>query len=371
MDTVADWMGLVHAHWSPAEASSWDAVGLHVGAPSWPVARVLVTLDVTSAVLDEAAKQQHTLVLAHHPLLMKPLARLTPDTPAGALALRAATSRIAVAAAHTNLDVATDGTGTSDPVVRTLGLEDVRPLTTEIRDARHVKLVVFVPVAHTDDVLDAIADAGGAGQGLYERCSFRVGGMGTFTPLEGASPHVGHVGEPHLEEEDRLEVLVPRRSVGPVVAALLAAHPYEEVAYDLVPLLDGATVGFGRVGRLPVPRTLKDVSDVLRHRMPAPQLRTAGENGRMVQTVAVVGGSGMSLAGAALAAGADVYVTGDCKHHDVLDVLSQGMAVIDAGHHATEVAALPAWIEALTSDARGLGLDASVLASGVDTDPWG
>ncbi|MFT6804044.1 MAG: dinuclear metal center YbgI/SA1388 family protein [Nitriliruptoraceae bacterium] len=370
MDTVGSWLKLVHAHWPPAEASSWDAVGLQVGGSSWPVARVLVALDVTADVLDEAAAQPHTMVLAHHPLLLKPLARLTPDTPAGALALRAATSRIAVAAAHTNLDVAQDGTGTSDPVATTLALENLRPLTTELGDASHVKLVVLVPVAHTDDVLDAIVEAGGAAQGVYERVSFRAGGLGTFTPLPGAKPYVGEVGQPHLEEEDRLELLVAKRQVGPVVRAMLSAHPYEEVAYDLVPLLDGATVGFGRVGTLPVPRTLQDVADLLRHRMPSPHLRIAGDRSRMVQTVATVGGSGMSLAGAALAAGADVYVTGDCKHHDVLDVIAQGMAVIDAGHHATENAALPAWISALTADAKAQGLSASVLASQVDTDPW-
>ena len=370
MDTVGDWLGLVGDHWPPAQASSWDAPGLHVGARDWPVARVLVALDVTSDVLAEAAAEEHTLVLAHHPLLLSGVDRLTPDTAGGRLALQAARAGVAVAAAHTNLDVARDGTGTSDPVATALDLRDVRPLTTELRDSRDAKLVVFVPHEHTSAVLDAVAGAGAGAMGDYERCSFRVAGTGTFTPLAGADPHVGSVGEPHEEAEDRLEVLVPRSRVGAVVRAMLAAHPYEEVAYDLLPLVDGATVGFGRVGRLAAPTPLGAVATMLRERLPSPHLRTAGDREREVTTVATVGGSGMSLAGAARAAGADLFVTGDCKHHDVLDALALGLAVVDAGHHATEDAAMPAFRAALERDAAARGLTAAVLGSTVDTDPW-
>ncbi len=370
MDTVADWLRLVDEHWPTADASSWDAPGLHVGSRDWPVERVLVTLDVTADVLEEAAAEPNTLVLAHHPLLLSGVARLTPDTAGGRLALPAARAGVAVAAAHTNLDVAADGTGTSDPVAEALGLVGVRALTTELRDSSQVKLVVFVPTEHTEAVLDAVAAAGGGGVGEYERCSFRVAGTGTFTPREGADPHIGTVDEPEEVGEDRLEVLVPRRRVGAVTAAMVTAHPYEEVAYDLLPLVDGAEVGFGRIGQLPEPLPLGEVASRLRDRLPSPHLRTAGDRDRPVEVVACVGGSGMSLAGAARAAGADVFVTGDCKHHDVLDALALGLAVIDAGHHATEVAALPAFRDALAADARRRGLGAPVLGSTVNTDPW-
>ncbi len=369
MDTVEDWLRLVDAHWPTAQASSWDAPGLHVGDPAWPVARVLVGLDVTRAVVDEAAEVEHTLVLAHHPLLLRGIERVTPSSPGGAIALRAARAGVAIAAAHTNLDVARDGTGTSDPVADVLGLVDRRPLTSGLEEAAQVKLVTFVPPAHTEAVLDAVAAAGAGRIGDYERCSFRVRGTGTFTPGAGTDPFSGTVGEPAAEEEDRLEAVVPRRRAGDVVRALLDAHPYDEVAYDLVPLL-GASAGFGWVGRLPTPTPLGEVATRLRDDLPAPHLRCAGGRERVVTTVAVVGGSGGSLAGAALAAGADVLVTGDMKHHDTLDLLAQGLAVVDAGHHATEVAAMPAWIAALRRDAEGSGLRAPVIASSVDTDPW-
>lgn len=369
-DTVEDWLTLLHERYPPAEAADWDNVGLQVGDPTWSVDRVLVTLDVTPPVVEEAAEGPATLVLAHHPVLFRPLTALTPSTPGGRIALAAASARVAVAAAHTNLDVARDGAGTSDPVARVLELTDVRPLTTELREGERCKLVTFVPPEAVDTVLDAVSAAGAGRIGDYERCSFRVAGTGTFRPLPGADPYSGAVGEDAAEDEFRLELELPRRRTGDVVRALQAAHPYEEVAYDLIPLLDGAEVGFGRVGRLPAARRLDEVAATIRDRLPAPHLRYAGDPDREVTTVAVVGGAGDSLLGAALAAGVDVYVTGDLRHHVTLDALGSGLALVDAGHHATEAAALPAWIERLEATARPRGLRAPVVASRIPTVPW-
>ncbi len=369
-DTVGAWLDAVHAAYPPAEAASWDTVGLQVGDPAWDVEVVLVTLDVTSAVVAEAASGPPTLVLAHHPLLFRPLARVTPGTPAGAIALAAARAGVAVAAAHTNLDVARDGAGTSDPVARVLGLEDTRPLTTELRDGGRVKLVTFVPEGSLDAVLDAVAAAGAGRIGDYERCAFLVSGTGTFRPLPGAEPASGRVGEVATEAEVRIEVELPRGRVGSVVGALLAAHPYEEVAYDLVPLLDGAEVGFGVVGELPAPRTLAEVASTIRTDLPAPHLRSAGDPDRLVRRVAVVGGAGEGLLDAAVSSGAEVFVTGDLRHHVTLDALERGLAIVDAGHHATEVAALPTWIERLRTLGSDRGLRAAVVASRTPTVPW-
>lgn len=369
-DTVGRWLEVVHRRYPPAHASDWDEVGLHVGDPDWPVERVLVTLDVTTAVVAEAAEGPPTLVLAHHPLLFRPLQRLTSATASGAIALRAARSGVAVAAAHTNLDTANDGAGTSDPVVRTLDLGYVRPLTTELRDGANVKLVVYVPPEALDGVMTAIWDTGGGHIGDYDRCSFRVAGTGTFRPLEGTDPYSGRIGEVAHEEEQRLEVVVPRSLVGAVVRAMVDAHPYEEVAYDLFPTVSGADVGFGRIGTLKQPMPLRALAARVRDELPAPHLRYAGNAERVIRTVATVGGAGESLIGAAVAAGADVFVTGDLKHHVVLDALTMGLALVDAGHHATEQAAMPAWIERLHAAARAEGLSAELVASTVDTTPW-
>lgn len=369
-DTVADWLGLVHDRYPPATAAGWDRVGLQVGDPSWPVARVLVSLDVTGAVVDEAADGPPTLVLAHHPLLFRPLDALTPRTAAGKVALAAARAGVAVAAAHTNLDVAADGTGTSDPVMRVLGIDVHEPLTSEARESYEVKLVTFVPSDHVDPVLDALVGAGAGVIGDYERCSFRAPGTGTFRPRPGTHPYSGDVGADNAEVEDRLEIVVPRSRLGPAIGALRRAHPYEEVAFDVYPLVGHADLGFGRVGDLAEPMALRDLAERVHTFLPAPHLRYAGAPDAPVRRVAAVGGSGDALVPAAMSAGADVLVTGDLKHHPTLEALELGLAVVDAGHHATEVAALPAWMERLSSDASHRGLAAELLASSVDTSPW-
>ncbi|MDX1621687.1 MAG: Nif3-like dinuclear metal center hexameric protein [Nitriliruptorales bacterium] len=369
-DTVGDWLGLVHDLYPPSHAASWDNVGLQVGDPTWEIERVLITLDVTGAVIKEAADGPPTLVLAHHPLLFRPLDRLTPDSASGRTALAAARAGVAVAAAHTNLDVATDGAGTSDPVVRVLDLQDPRPLTSGSDESSRVKLITFVPAEHTDAVLDALAEAGAGTIGDYERCSFRVSGTGTFRPVGSAEPYSGAVGEDNAETEDRLEIEVPRSRLGNVVRALLTAHPYDEVAYDIYPLIDRAHIGFGRVGTLPQPMALRAVAAAIRDQLPAPHLRYAGNPDRTIRTVAVVGGAGDSLIGAAQRAGVDLYVTGDLRHHVTLDAMEMGLALIDAGHHATESAALPSWIERLEAERSRRGLEAQLVPSSVPTVPW-
>lgn len=394
-DRVGDWVELVHDRYPPAHAAGWDNVGLQVGDPDWPVERVLIALDVTSDVIGEAASAvaadrsdspvdtsgaasgdtaedgtASTLVLAHHPLLFDPIERLTPDSASGKIALAAAQARVAVLAAHTNLDVAVDGAGTSDPVMRVLGIDDARPLTSETREAGEVKLVTFVPHEHVDAVLDGLAAAGAGVIGDYERCSFRVEGTGTFRPNRAASPHTGEVEEDNEVAEARIEMVVPHHRLGAARRALDRAHPYEEVAVDIYPLVAGGRVGFGRVGNLSGPRRLADVADTIRGQLPAPHLRYAGDPDREVTRLACVGGAGAALIPAARAAGAEVLVTGDLKHHTVLDAREMGLALIDAGHHATEVAALPAWIDRLRTDASERGLTAEVVASRTSTAPW-
>lgn len=369
-DTVADWMALVEDRYPPGTAAEWDEVGLHVGGGDWPVERVLVALDVTGGVLDEAAAGPPTLLLAHHPLLFSPLGRLTPDTADGRLALAAARRGVAVAAAHTNLDVAADGAGTSDPVADLIGLEERRSLTTADGGDGTTKLVTFVPPEDVEAVVDALAAAGAGRIGDYERCSFRVRGTGTFRPGADSDPHSGEVGADNTVDELRVEMEVPGGALAGVVDALEAAHPYEEVAYDLYPTVTAGRLGLGWVGELAEPTALRALAATVRDDLPAPHLRFAGQPDRVIRRAAVVGGAGDSLIGAARAAGADVLVTGDLRHHPTLDALQVGLALVDAGHHATEAAAMPAWVDRLTAAAGDRDLEAEVIASTVHTGPW-
>jgi dinuclear metal center YbgI/SA1388 family protein len=368
-DRLADWIALVDRCYPERDAQGWDAVGLHVGAPDDPVTKVLVALDVTEDVLDEAAAEGADLVLAHHPLLFRPLERLTPATASGKLALRAARARIGVLAAHTNLDAAVPGT--TDPIVEALDLVEVEPLVRGPGAAR-VKLVTFVPVEATDAVLGALARAGAGVIGEYEECSFRVAGTGTFRPSAAANPVVGERGERNAVEEHRLEVVLPAARLAAVVRALEAAHPYEEVAHDVYPLLGDEPTGkgSGRVGRLAEPLPLREVADRLAVGLPSPHLRLAGDPDRLVSRVAACGGAGDGHIADALRVGADVYVTGDLRHHVTLDAMTLGMALIDAGHFATEAPAMEAARSRLEEAAREDGLDAVLLASRLRTEPW-
>ncbi|MGH3665428.1 MAG: Nif3-like dinuclear metal center hexameric protein [Egibacteraceae bacterium] len=369
-DRLGDWVALVDACYPESDAEGWDATGLQVGDPTDPVDQVLVCLDVTPATLGEAVERGAGLVVAHHPLLFRPLARLTPATAPGRLALAAARGRVGILTAHTNLDVAV--AGTSDPGVQVLGLTEVAPLVPAAAREGGCKLVTFVPAEVTAEVLAALAGAGAGRIGEYDECSFRVHGTGTFRPSATADPMVGDRGRRNEVGEDRLEMVVPSGRLAGVVAALRESHPYEEVAYDVLPLLHPpqAGKGLGRVGTLPAPLALRDAADRLVAGLPSPHLRVAGDLDRPVRRVAVCGGAGDSLIGAALRAGADLYVTGDLRHHVTLDALTAGLALIDAGHHATEAAALPAFQQVLAAAAADRGLTGRLLASQVSTDPW-
>ena len=370
-DQVSQWLDALHQAFPPADAEAWDTVGLQVGDPADPVDGVLVCLDVTPDTIAEAQAQGASLIIAHHPLFFRPLERLTPASATGRLALAAARAGIAVAAAHTNFDVAAEGT--TEPIQRLLGIQSVVPLT----DAKggFVKVVVFVPVEATAQVLAAGFEAGAGGIGEYDECSFSVSGTGTFRPSDAANPVIGERGQRNEVAEDRVEMVVPSDRASAVVAAVTAAHPYEEVALDVYPLAGvGPGVaprkGLGRVGDLATPMTVAQAAQRLRDGLPSPLLRAAGDPDRVVTRVAACGGAGDSLVGAAQAAGADLYVTGDLRHHVATDALTMGMALIDAGHYATEAAALPALVERLGSGAAERGLSARLLASSVSTEPW-
>lgn len=371
-DRLADWITLLHDRYPPAHAEPWDAVGLHVGDLAEDTVRgVLVALDVTRGTLQEAADVGADLLVAHHPLLFRPLGRLTADTAPGRLALQAARAGIAVAAAHTNVDKAVDGT--SHPAAAVLGLVGLRPLDPLPAPAL-AKLVTFVPTAHSEAVRAALAEVGAGRIGDYDGCSFRTAGTGAFRPGAGTSPSIGRPGELEEVQEDRLEVVLPESLLPVAMAALQAVHPYEEVPVDRYPLLPDAPSaerGLGVVGDLPAPTPVSHLRDALAEGLRNPLVRLAAEDrDAPVTRVAVVGGAGGSHADQARRAGAQVLVTGDVGHHVALDAMAMGLAVIDAGHFGTEWMAMRALADGLRAAAQAQGLAAAVHLSQLNTDPW-
>jgi dinuclear metal center YbgI/SA1388 family protein len=345
--------------WAPAGSKlDFDRVGLQVGRPDQEVDRVLVALDLTPAVIDDAQSWGAELIITHHPLFYRPLERLVPTDLTGALVYRLAQAGISYYAIHTNLDAAIGGV--SYALADRLGLADIEFL--EHTAGTLVKLVTFVPESHLHPVREALGDAGAGRIGEYEACAFTSPGTGYFTPGDAARPFLGAAGRSEAAAETRIEVEVARWDLDAVLSALRGAHPYEEVAYDIFPLEQRHTrTGVGAVGTLPEMHHLQDFLSLVAERIDAPTLRYTGDPGAKVRRVAVCGGAGSTLIGSARRAGADAYVTADVTYHTFFQVLDPGghprMALIDAGHYETEWLMEPLLVGWLTQ--RFDGLEAS------------
>jgi hypothetical protein len=232
------------------------------------------------------------------------------------------------------------------------------------------KLVVFVPRENIQQIIAAVGDAGAGIIGNYSHCTFRSVGTGTFYPMAGAQPYLGETGKLNQVEEERLEALVPGDKLQKVVQAMLAAHPYEEVAYDVYEVKNApAGIGIGRVGNLESPETLRECSEIWGKALDS-RLKVSGNLDMIVKRVALCGGSGAELMRAAKAAGADVYLTGDIKYHAAHEALAMGLAVIDAGHGETERLVIPVLAEELQRLVGDRELSVEVVVSKVNTIPW-
>ena len=349
-------------------AEEWDNVGLHIGSPAARVDRVLVTLDVNAEVVREAIDRKVQLIVAHHPFFFKPVRNILFDQPMGALIKALVANEIAVYCAHTNLDSA-DG-GVNDILARALGLGEIAVLNPD-KVEKLFKITVFVPNGYEDQVLEAVSRAGAGWIGNYADCSFQTAGTGTFRPLAGADPFIGRIGELERAEEFRLETIVPENGLSRVIKAMLQAHPYEEVAYDIYPLQNkGKALGLGRVGKLPAQVSFEEFCQQVKKALKVQNIKIGGPLDRPVQKIAVCGGSGASLLANAAAAGAHVLVTGDIKYHEGQEALTLGLNFIDAGHFGTEygVVAQVAALLRQYADSAEAGLE--VLISEVKTDPF-
>ncbi|MFD2612764.1 Nif3-like dinuclear metal center hexameric protein [Paenibacillus gansuensis] len=312
-----------------------DRIGLQLGTLNKEIRSILVALDVTDKVVDEAIDLGVDLIIAHHAIIFRPLKQLQTDTPAGKLYEKLIKHDIAVYIAHTNLDVAEGGI--NDMMAAALELSGLTPLE-EVHTEKLYKLVVFVPKSHHRKVLDALFQAGAGYIGNYSHCSFNIDGTGTFKPEEGSKPYLGEVGTLEEAQEVRVEVIVPDNVHRKAVQAMLKAHPYEEVAYDLYSVdLKGRTFGLGRAGKLPKPLTLGELNEKVKAVFDVPVCRVVGDPSKTVRKVAVLGGSGSRYIRHAIFAGADVLVTGDIDYHTAHDALAAGLCLIDPGHNIEKI----------------------------------
>ena len=310
----------------------WDNAGVQVGDTAIEATGALLCVDATEAIVDEAIGRGINLIVSHHPLIFHGLKRITGRTATERIVAKALRHGITIYSAHTNMDSAPDGV--SWATGKLVGLTDMRTLMPQ--QGRLMKLSVFTPTQYCNAVSEALWAAGAGRMGRYDRCAYMTTGCGTYRPLPGAHPAIGTVGESHTEDETRIEVVFPSAICARVVQAMLAAHPYEEPAFDLVPMANRDTsAGLGVVGSLEKPMPAIDYLASVKHALGIGAIRYAGDAGRMVSRVALCGGAGADFIDAAIAAGADLYMCGDLKYHNF--TTSAGRIVLaDIGHYESE-----------------------------------
>ncbi len=332
--TVGDLVRIMEDIAPPQFALPDDRIGLQVGDREAQVKSVLVALDPSDAVIARAVSSSVSAVIVHHPLMHEPIDHIVRGDPVGRRLLNIASAGLAVYVAHTNLDRAPRGVNTV--LAERIGLHKIQPLQVE-KGCPQYKLVVFVPRGYEDAVRNAACSAGAGAIGDYEFCTFQTEGVGTFMPAKSAQPFSGEVGKLNSVEELRLEMVVSAPFVPRVVDAIKRAHPYEEVAYDL--LATGQSdqrFSLGRIGELKHKLALEEFAAFVKKALKLVSVRVVGNKRKKLRRVATIAGGGARYLSAAAEAGADVLVTGDVGYHHAREAAARGLCVIDAGHVGTE-----------------------------------
>jgi dinuclear metal center YbgI/SA1388 family protein len=354
-------LGFLEALAPPAYQESYDNSGLITGSGSWECSGVLTTLDATEEVVKEAIHNGCNLIVAHHPIVFRGLKRLNGSNYIERTVIAAIKGDIAIYAIHTNLDNVVEGV--SGRMAAMLGIVGGVPLLA--REGVLQKLFCFVPVDHLEAVRSAIFAAGAGQIGRYSECGFSVDGAGTFLAAEGTQPFVGQRGSRHTEKEAKLEVVLPAHLSAKVVKAMIGAHPYEEVAYDLVSLANAHPgVGAGLIGELGTEMTENAFLERVRTVFGAAVVRHTPLTGAPVKRVAVCGGSGSFMISRALSVGANFYITSDVKYHEFFDADGR-MVIADVGHFESEQFTVDLLFEVLREKFRNF----AVLKSDVKTNP--
>lgn len=347
-------------------AMEGDKIGLQIGRLNKKVERIMIALDVLENVIDEAIEKNVQLIIAHHPIIYRPLKNLLTDTVQGKMLEKLVKHDIAVYAAHTNLDVAKGGV--NDLLANALELQDAEVLVPTF-NTKLKKLVVFVPVSHAEVIRKVLGEAGAGFIGNYSHCSFSANGTGRFLPGENTNPFLGEAGRLEEVEEVRLETIVPEPLLKKTITAMIKAHPYEEVAYDVYPLENtGDVLGLGRIGKVPE-MTLGEFAERVKTAFEVSNVRVVGDLSTKIKKVAVLGGDGNKYFMNAKFQGADVYVTGDIYYHTAHDAQMQGLNMIDPGHNVEKVMkkGLTATLQKMCVES---GYEVEIFPSEVNTDPF-
>jgi len=346
-------------------AYEWDNAGLQIGSHNNEVKRVMITLDVLEHVVDEAIDQEVNLIVSHHPLLFQPMKQIDTDTPKGRILQKLIQHNITVYSSHTNLDIAYGGV--NDILCEKIGIENTNNLI-QTKQNKLYKVVIYVPESHRSNVMDAMSDAGAGHIGNYSHCTFQTKGQGTFKPLQGTNPYIGTQDELEFVDEVKIESIAEEDILNKVVNSMVEAHPYEEAAYDVFPLVnEGEKYGLGRIGTLQKKVNVKELCDHIKGVLKLKSLRVTGDLEKQVKRIAVLGGSGEKYWAQAKQKGADVFITGDMTFHAAQEAWQDGMVIIDPGHYS-EYVMKSAVKNYLNNELESTDVD--VIESVSNTDPF-
>lgn len=347
-------------------AQGWDNVGLLVGDPAKSIKKILIAIDTTMAVVEEAKKFKADLILSYHPIIWDGLKRVTADGET-ANVYELIRSGIGVFSIHTALDVAAGGV--NDALADILGIENAKPIGDYVTDSAgpQYKVITFVPQEHVNAVAEALFAAGAGAIGNYSHCGFRTAGVGSFKPLAGAKPTIGKRGRLEQVEEIRLESVVPAGKVAGVIAALRQAHPYETPAFDVFEHCDVENkIGLGRMGALKEPLSMTKAIANIKAVTGCKAVGLVGPARRTVTKAAVCAGSCGKIINAVIAEGCDLYLTGELKHHQAIAAQEAGMTCICLSHTVSERFALKNLAKQLKNRLKNV----TIALSTQDKDPF-
>jgi dinuclear metal center YbgI/SA1388 family protein len=360
--TIKDLTQFLETVAPPQYQESYDNAGLIVGNMSETVKGVLVCLDSTEAIVDEAVQRGCNIIVAHHPIVFKGLKRLNGKNYVERTIIKAIQYNVAIYAIHTNLDNMFRQ-GVNNKICERLGLTNLKILAPKKQVL--MKLTFFVPTDNTQSVLDALFMVGAGQIGNYQNCSFRTEGVGTFKPTGEAQPYIGRSDKDESVVEHRVEVVFPAFLENRIISALKRAHPYEEVAYYLHLLEnENQEVGSGMVGDLAEAMDETDFLRFLKQTMQAGVVRHTEPLSKKVKKVAVCGGAGSFLLSNAINSGAEVFVTADYKYHEFFDADGKIM-IADIGHYESEQYT----IELLSNMIKNKFKDFEVFSTKIITNP--
>ncbi len=345
----------------PSLQEDYDNAGLLTGSKDWQCSGIIVSLDATEAVVQEAIEKKCNLIVAHHPIIFKGLKKINGKNYVEQTIITAIKNDIAIYAIHTNLDNVMHGV--NGKIADMLGLVNTTILSP--KNALLQKLAVFVPQDHKEKILEALFRSGAGNIGNYSECSFTVSGTGSFKAGDNTKPFVGNIGERHYENEVKIEVVFPAWLQQTIVKAMLNVHPYEEVAYDIYQLDNTFNqIGAGIVGELE--KSMDEIAflQILNNIFKTPCIKHSAFTGKQIKKVALCGGSGSFLTGTAKAAGADVYISSDIKYHEFFDADGR-LLLADIGHYESEQFTIDLLFDILRENFPNF----AVLKTGVNTNP--